>query len=95
MQSILFQLDVWNNSKEWTVDSKNGPFCITGGIELIGENIRFGDGASLEHYALCRCGASKNKPFCDGEHGRILGMNNSSIHGIWDLGFDRTIYQIS
>ena len=51
--------------------SKNGPFCITGGIELIGENIRFGDGASLEHYALCRCGASNNKPFCDGEHGRI------------------------
>jgi CDGSH-type Zn-finger protein len=46
--------------------SKNGPFCITGGIELIGENIRFGDGASLEHYALCRCGASNNKPFCDG-----------------------------
>jgi hypothetical protein len=54
--------------------SKNGPFCITGGIELIGENIRFGDGASLERYALCRCGASNNKPFCDGGMAeKILG----------------------
>ena len=23
------------------------------------------DGSSEEHYALCRCGGSKNKPFCD------------------------------
>jgi CDGSH-type Zn-finger protein len=51
--------------------SKNGPYYITGGIELIGEAIDFGDGISKEHYTLCRCGASYNKPFCDGEHRRI------------------------
>ncbi|HEY6949350.1 MAG TPA: CDGSH iron-sulfur domain-containing protein [Nitrososphaeraceae archaeon] len=50
---------------------KNGPYYITGGIELIGENIEFGEGASKEHYTLCRCGASENKPFCDGTHGTI------------------------
>jgi uncharacterized Fe-S cluster protein YjdI len=50
---------------------KNGPYYITGGIELIGENIQFGEGASKEHYTLCRCGASENKPFCDGEHRKI------------------------
>jgi CDGSH-type Zn-finger protein len=44
----------------------HGPYAITGGVELAGVN--FGDGASTEHYALCRCGASKNKPFCDGSH---------------------------
>jgi CDGSH-type Zn-finger protein len=49
----------------------NGPYAITGGIELMG--VKFGDGASTEHYTLCRCGASKNKPFCDGSH--------------WDVGF--------
>ena len=44
----------------------NGPYAITGGMELM--NVQFGDGASKEHYTLCRCGASKNKPFCDGSH---------------------------
>lgn len=23
---------------------------------------------TLEHFALCRCGHSKDKPFCDGSH---------------------------
>ena len=44
----------------------DGPYAITGSVELLG--VKFGDGASQEHYTLCRCGASKNKPFCDGSH---------------------------
>jgi CDGSH-type Zn-finger protein/uncharacterized Fe-S cluster protein YjdI len=57
--------------------SKDGPYLITGGIELIGGDannnniIQFGEGASKEHYTLCRCGASNNKPFCDGMHNVI------------------------
>ena len=47
----------------------DGPYAITGGVELLGQ--KFGDGASQEHYTLCRCGASKNKPFCDGSHWTI------------------------
>ncbi len=46
--------------------SKNGPYRIAGGIAL-GE-AAWGEGASREHYPLCRCGGSKNKPFCDGSH---------------------------
>ncbi len=46
--------------------SKNGPYVVTGGIGL--ESIEFGEGVSREHFTLCRCGASKNKPFCDGSH---------------------------
>jgi len=49
----------------------HGPYAVTGGIELVG--VKLGAGASPEHYTLCRCGASKNKPFCDGSH--------------WDVGF--------
>jgi CDGSH-type Zn-finger protein len=49
--------------------TRNGPYAVTGGIELMG--VVFGEGASREHYTLCRCGASRNKPFCDGSHWRI------------------------
>ncbi|MFL6402748.1 MAG: CDGSH iron-sulfur domain-containing protein [Nitrososphaeraceae archaeon] len=57
-----------NERKPMVTVSKDGPYIITGGIDLIGDNIQFGDGASKEHYTLCRCGASINKPFCDGIH---------------------------
>ncbi len=49
--------------------SKDGPYLVSGGIELVG--IEFSDDISKEHYTLCRCGASKNKPFCDGSHFNI------------------------
>jgi CDGSH-type Zn-finger protein len=49
--------------------SKDGPYRVTGHIDLNTE--RWGEGASKEHYALCRCGGSKNKPFCDGTHWSI------------------------
>jgi CDGSH-type Zn-finger protein len=44
----------------------DGPYAITGGIELIA--VTLGEDVSKEHYTLCRCGASRNKPFCDGSH---------------------------
>jgi CDGSH-type Zn-finger protein/truncated hemoglobin YjbI len=51
--------------------SKDGPYRVTGGIPLAdadgGEPAR-NDGSSREHYALCRCGHSQNKPFCSGMH---------------------------
>lgn len=49
--------------------SKDGPYHVTGCIKL--NNAVWGEGASTEHYTLCRCGASKNKPFCDGSHWHI------------------------
>ena len=51
--------------------SKNGPYLVTGGIDLIGDSIQWADGSSKEHYTLCRCGVSSNKPFCDGMHKSI------------------------
>ena len=47
----------------------DGPYAVAGGVELLG--VDFGDGAVKERYTLCRCGASKNKPFCDGSHWNV------------------------
>jgi len=51
--------------------TKDGPYRVTGGIRLrtaSGEDAGRNQGASQEHYALCRCGQSQNKPFCSGMH---------------------------
>ncbi|BEP29554.1 CDGSH iron-sulfur domain-containing protein [Helicovermis profundi] len=45
--------------------TKNGPYHIKGSINLDYDEDH---PQSDEHYALCRCGHSKNKPFCDGSH---------------------------
>ena len=49
--------------------TKDGPYAVRGAVALVAT--RFGEGASTEHYTLCRCGASKNKPFCDGSHWHV------------------------
>lgn len=46
--------------------SKNGPYDFTGRIELKDPDESTPE--SKEHYTLCRCGHSKNKPFCSGMH---------------------------
>jgi CDGSH-type Zn-finger protein len=48
---------------------KNGPFRLEGdNIQIVdptGKSYGLGGRTAL---ALCRCGASNNKPFCDGSH---------------------------
>lgn len=47
------------------VVEKNGPYRVAN-IPLEGEE--FSDNGTPAKYVLCRCGLSKNKPFCDGSH---------------------------
>ena len=62
----------WDDSREPVIEvSKDGPYRITGAIPLRdadGAPVQRAEGASTEHYALCRCGHSQNKPFCSGVH---------------------------
>jgi len=65
------------------VVSKNGPYLVTGGIPLTRQTIvsdAAGDSEKWHEsetfpakpsYALCRCGHSASKPFCDGTHKKI------------------------
>ena len=50
---------------------ENGPYKVTGPIRLIdAEGNEYEVGDRGESIALCRCGGSTTKPFCDGTHSR-------------------------
>lgn len=47
----------------------NGPLVVRGPFQLVdNDNKPFTLPAGKEFVALCRCGNSKNKPYCDGTH---------------------------
>ncbi|HNZ52790.1 MAG TPA: CDGSH iron-sulfur domain-containing protein, partial [bacterium] len=46
--------------------AKGGPLMVEGYIEFKDDQNSCPE--SKEHYCLCRCGQSKNHPFCDGAH---------------------------
>lgn len=53
---------------------KNGPYIVTGDLsqlELTDADGNKYDISGKTTVALCRCGASVNKPFCDGQHSKI------------------------
>lgn len=70
-------------SEEMRIDIvPQGPYTVHGSVPLIRVKIVVENGESVafketyryplqESYALCRCGASRNKPFCDGSHEAI------------------------
>ena len=47
----------------------NGPYVISGEVDIT--DTPRAEGYSKSQATLCRCGASKNKPFCDGSHWSI------------------------
>jgi CDGSH-type Zn-finger protein len=63
--------------------TKDGPYLVSGGLPLSeqhivtnagGESLDYREGKTFQveaEYALCRCGHSGNKPFCDGTHRRV------------------------
>ena len=47
----------------------NGPLVVEGTVKVIDANGNaFEISADKPAIALCRCGGSANKPFCDGKH---------------------------
>jgi CDGSH-type Zn-finger protein len=63
--------------------TKDGPYLVSGGPPLSeqwivtnaeGDSLDYREGkkyAAQADYALCRCGQSANKPFCDGTHAKV------------------------
>ncbi|MCX6046600.1 MAG: CDGSH iron-sulfur domain-containing protein [Chloroflexi bacterium] len=73
--------------EQWITITPNGPYVVTGGVPLTtrypamstyGEPLAWDPVGAEEttsqvqaKYALCRCGQSGNKPYCDGTHARV------------------------
>jgi CDGSH-type Zn-finger protein len=47
---------------------ENGPLLVSGPATVIDHQGNTFDLGGKETFALCRCGQSKNRPFCDGSH---------------------------
>ena len=91
--------------------SKNGPYIVTGNIPLAkmtiatnsdGDSEKWEQGQTFpiqEKYALCRCGQSKQKPFCDGTHAKIgfVGTETASREPYLNEAkvFDGPTFQLS
>lgn len=69
------------HTREFINDSKiriqkDGPYQVMGKIKLnVNDELK---PAAKERYALCRCGSSKTKPFCDGSHTRAGFTDNKN-----------------
>jgi CDGSH-type Zn-finger protein len=76
MSEFMFEnINLWegkwmsNENKVIIKVNDNGSLRVTGPVELVDA-----EGNLFEHkesFSLCRCGASNNKPFCDGTHKSI------------------------
>jgi len=58
-----------------------GPLKMKGNITLIDED---GSITHANNLSFCRCGASKNQPFCDDQHLEIEFFDNGSVQRISD-----------
>ena len=47
---------------------KNGPYEVAGGVKLLDSAAKQYAESQIDPLYLCRCGASRTKPFCDGSH---------------------------
>jgi len=72
------------NTKEFQIKiTRNGPYLVSGDVPVAeqhivtnekGESMEWLEGKHFSHasaFALCRCGQSGNKPFCDGSHQKV------------------------
>lgn len=54
----------------------DGPYLVRGGVPIVAHDGRAWE--TRNRVALCRCGSSTNKPFCDGTHERV-GFRDAAL----------------
>lgn len=67
-----------SENKKATIQVKdNGSIRVTGEVELMDAEGNVYE--TKPAFSLCRCGASSNKPFCDGTHKKIGFESKSRV----------------
>src|SRR5712691_5454732 len=76
----------WDYCREPAIEiTKDGPYRVSGAVALVdsgGGEVERAAGASAEHYAICRCGHSQNKPFCSGMHWYADFRDPTAVPGV-------------
>lgn len=92
-----------NDSAKQIEVKKDGPYLVHGNVPLVqktqvvseyGEPLTWQKGDSLEAgetYALCRCGQSREFPFCDGTH-RAVGFDGTETADARPTAERREVY---
>jgi CDGSH-type Zn-finger protein len=74
--NIVERQDRQTKEKPKILPFPNGSYCLLNDMETrFVENLKNSEGeplSTIRGVALCRCGASNNKPFCDGTHRIII-----------------------
>jgi CDGSH-type Zn-finger protein len=76
--------------------TKNGPYLVSGGVPLLEKTIKYDTKSDTcewqegkayprqDHYMLCRCGQTHDKPFCDGAHFNVaFDGTETASHSIY------------
>ncbi len=58
----------------------NGPYLVRGAVKIVDPEGKEWT-VDREVIALCRCGGSANKPFCDGAHARVAFQSQCRASG--------------
>ena len=67
---------------------RDGPYDVTGLVELkSSESVSY---ETRARYTLCRCGGSRNKPYCDGTHWHIGFRDGYGPEGVNPLLIGRS-----
>jgi CDGSH-type Zn-finger protein len=60
----------------------NGPYLVRGSVKIVDATGNVFE-VTKETVALCRCGGSTTKPFCDGTHSKIgFSAANRAVKGV-------------
>ena len=61
---------------------ENGPYIVTGPVTIVDADGNEYDVSGKKSVALCRCGKSRTRPYCDGTH-KLIDFRAPGVLETW------------